>query len=88
MTQDDRNGRPEFSHRGFNLRRMLWVLYGLCLLLLATDFVYHRHVSHPWEALPGFYALFGLGACVLLAIVARQMRRLLMRPEDYYDRDA
>ena len=34
----------------------------------------------------GFYGLFGFVACVALVLIAKQLRRVLMRPEDYYDR--
>jgi len=40
---------------------------------------------HAWEALPGFYALFGFVACVVLVLIAKEMRKVLMRDEDYYD---
>lgn len=68
-----------------NVRRLLQGLYVLCGLLLALDLVIHRHVSHAWEALPGFYALYGFVGCVLLVLIAKGLRRLLMRPANYYD---
>ena len=69
-----------------NIRRLLRLLYLACALLLAADLFIHRHVTHPWESLWGFFALFGFVACVLLVLIAKQMRRVLMRSEDYYDR--
>ena len=70
-----------------NVRRVLWVLLGTCGFLFIVDFIFHRHVVHPWEALWGFYALFGFVACVVLVLVAKGMRKYLMRKEDYYDGD-
>jgi hypothetical protein len=35
----------------------------------------------------GFYALYGFVACVLLVLLAAEMRKLVMRDEDYYERD-
>jgi hypothetical protein len=55
--------------------------------LLLLDFVLHRHISHSWEHLPGFYAFYGFVACVLLVLVAKEMRTVLKRREDYYDVD-
>ena len=49
------------------------------------DFVVHRHVDHPWEAAWGFYCIYGFVACVLLVLVAKEMRKVIMRKEDYYD---
>jgi hypothetical protein len=69
-----------------NIRRLLRFFFLLCALLLSVDFFYHRHVTHVWEALFGFYAGFGFIACVVLVLIAKQLRRILMRPEDYYER--
>ena len=68
-----------------NLRRLLRIFFLCCAILLATDFVYHRHVIHAWESLWGFYGVFGFVACVSLVLIARLLRRVLMRREDYYD---
>lgn len=68
-----------------NIRRLLRVFYLICALVLATDLVYHRHVVHAWESLTGFYALFGFIAYVSLVLLAKQLRKLVKRPEDYYD---
>jgi membrane protein YdbS with pleckstrin-like domain len=69
-----------------NVRRLLWILYLACALLLAADLFIHRHAEHGWEPLWGFYALYGFVACVLLVLLAKQLRKLLKRREDYYDR--
>ena len=68
------------------IKRLLWVFYAVCAALLALDLVLDRHVVHAWERLFGFYAVFGFAACVGLVLGAKQLRKLLMRGEDYYDR--
>ena len=70
-----------------NVNRLLRGFYTVCGILFALDLVLHRHMSHDWEHLPGFYAIFGFVACVLLVLVAKEMRKVLMRKEDYYDVD-
>ena len=70
-----------------NVKRLLRVIYVICAVLVGLDFVFERHVFHDWEALRGFYALYGFVACAALVLIAKQMRKLLMRKEDYYDRD-
>ena len=70
-----------------NIRRLLWIFYAICAGLLLIDAVFHRHVIHAWESLFGFYAVFGFVACVILVLVAKEMRKVLMRREDYYDDD-
>lgn len=74
-----------FFDKKKNVKRMLYVFYALCAGLLAADFIIHRHVYHNWESLPGFYAIFGFVACVALVLTATQMRKILMRGEDYYE---
>ena len=69
-----------------NVRRVVRGLILACAVLFGLDAVLHRHVSHPWEGFFGFYALYGFVACVLLVLLAKEMRRLVMREEDYYDR--
>lgn len=69
------------------LKSGLSVFYLLCAGLLVADFVVHRHISHPWEEVWGFYGIYGFVACVVLVLIAKQMRKVLMRSEDYYDGD-
>ena len=64
---------------------MLRIFYVICAGLLLADFAYHRHVVHEWEGWWGFYAGYGFIACVLLVLIAKEMRKLVMRREDYYD---
>ncbi len=81
---DDKPKRHLFDDP-LNVKRAIYALYAVCALALIGDFIVHRHVDHPWEALFGFYPLYGFGACVLLVLIAKQMRKLLMRGDDYYD---
>ena len=66
---------------------LIAALAAACALALAADFVIHRHVSHPWEALPSFHALYGFVACVVLVLAAKEMRKAIRRREDHYDHD-
>jgi hypothetical protein len=70
-----------------NVDRLIRVFYGLCVVLVLLEFVIHRHVAHAWERLFGFHAWYGFAACWVLVVLAKQMRRALMRSEDYYDVD-
>lgn len=79
--------KAHFFDRPQNVRLVLRLLVTVCALLLVADFIYHRHVMHPWEAVWGFYAIYGFVACVILVLVAKEMRKLVMRDEDYYDHD-
>jgi len=80
-----KNGK-HFFDQPRNIKFMLRVFYAICLALFAADFVYRRDITHAFESTPGFYALFGLGACVALVLAAKEMRKVLMRDEDFYER--
>lgn len=67
-----------------NTRILVRGLVLACALLVVLDMVLHRHVDHAWESLFGFYALYGFVSCVFLVLLAKEMRKLVMRPEDYY----
>jgi hypothetical protein len=54
--------------------------------LLAIDVFVPKHGPFAIEHVYGFYGIFGFIACVALVLIAKQLRRVLMRPEDYYDR--
>jgi len=69
-----------------NIKRVLYILYGCCAVLLVLDFVIHRHITHSWENLWGFYPLYGFVGCVILVFVATWLRTFLMRDEDYYEK--
>lgn len=68
-----------------NVERLLRVFYATCILLVVVDFFVHRHIVMAWEKLPAFYALYGFVACVLLVVLAKLMRKVVMRKEEYYD---
>jgi len=85
MRGDDR--QQHLFDKPRNVTLLFRIFYSACAILLALDLVLHRHAAHAWERLPGFYALFGFVACVTLVLIAKQLRRLLKRPEDYYDVD-
>jgi len=70
-----------------NVTRLVRGLYVVCGLLFVLDFIIHRHASRFWEGLPGFYAFYGFIAFVILVVVAKLLRKLVMRREDYYDVD-
>jgi len=81
------DGRTHVWDDPKNVNRFVNGFYVICVLLVALDFVVHRHISHSWENLWAFHALYGFGACWILVVIAKQMRRVLMRDEDYYDGD-
>ena len=58
----------------------------ICGALMLADLFYDKHVHFSWEQLIGFNGIYGFVGSVLLVLAAKQLRRVLMRDEDYYDR--
>ncbi|ABZ77909.1 hypothetical protein Shal_3363 [Shewanella halifaxensis HAW-EB4] len=85
MDNNKKNNKQYLFDNPKNIKRVLYLLYTCCTLLVVLDFVIHRHVYHSWENLPLFYPIYGFVGCVILVFVAKWMRTFLMRPEDYYD---
>ena len=83
-----------FEHKE-NIDKMLRVFWGLCALLFALDLIdtlgiwhfKHPHEGHVWQKFPGFFAIYGFVACVVLVEIAKQMRKVVMRDEDYYEHE-
>ena len=79
--------RRAFFDEPRNIRWMLRVFYVFCVALFSLDLIWHRHITHSWEAWWGFYALYGFVACVVLVLLAKELRKLVMRSENYFDDD-
>ncbi len=69
-----------------NVKRLLRVFYASLVVLVLLDFVIHKHAAFPWEGRFGFFATYGFVSCVALIFIAKGLRRLIRRDEDYYDR--
>ncbi|MGE3260069.1 MAG: hypothetical protein AB7J94_10570 [Geobacter sp.] len=83
MTED--RGKTYWLDRPGNVSKIFWGLCVLCLLLLVADAFYHKHAYFEIEEWFGFYGIFGFVAFFGLVLVGKQLRKILMRREDYYD---
>ena len=81
------NSKKYWLDKPRNVKKLLIILYVVCALLLLTDVFYHKHAIISLEESFGFYGIYGFVACVILVLVAKEMRRLLGREEDYYERN-
>ncbi|ARU57771.1 hydrogenase membrane subunit [Oleiphilus messinensis] len=81
----EHDDKQHFFDKPENVKIVLRVFYVCCAVLFLLDFVVHRHIVQPFENLPGFYPLYGFVGCVLLVVIAKEMRKVLMRDEHYYD---
>jgi hypothetical protein len=82
----DPQEQPYWLDSPRNVDRLVHVFYVVSALLLAIDVFVLKHGPYSIEHIPGFYGVFGFLACVALVLIAKQLRRVLMRPENYYDR--
>ena len=69
-----------------NVTLLFRSVWAVGILLLLADFWVHRHEAFEFAQLFGFHGFYGFVACVGLVLTAKALRRVLMRPEDYYDR--
>lgn len=94
MSQDAGNGAPEHSEHADHdftgpltppVARFIGVFFVTSAILFVADFFVDREIHQPTEKVPGFYAIYGFVGCVVLVLVAKQMRKVVMRDETYYD---
>ncbi len=69
-----------------SVTKVYWSVVGVCAVLLLLDFFYEKHVESEIEHYFGFYGIYGFVCCVFLVLAAKEIRKLVMRGEDYYDR--
>lgn len=87
------HGRPKepigWTDRPGSVRRFFLGFYAVCAVLLVAELIFGKETEHPhpWEDPVFFYAAYGFVSFWFLVLVAKPMRKLLIRPEDYYERD-
>lgn len=68
-----------------NVKRLrMGFFVALVLVLIAESFV-EMHGEFSVEHFYGFYAVYGFISYVVLIFVAKALRKITMRKEDYYD---
>lgn len=70
-----------------NIRKIVFGLVACSALAFLCSALYESHGGFGIQAWFGFYGIFGFIACVALVMIAKGLRRLLMRPETYYNDD-
>ena len=68
-----------------NVKRFLGLFYASLAVLLVIDFFIPKHEIFLWEGAPDFFAAYGFFSCVLLIFIAKVLRILIKRDENYYD---
>ena len=78
--------RKYWLDRSENVTKLYRTVWGGGIALLVAELFLHKHEELGFAAWFGFFALFGFVACVGLVLTAKALRRILRRPEDYYER--
>lgn len=81
MSKPDKEYWLDKSH---NIKKLIYALYLVCATLIILDFFYEKHGHFEFEHWLGFYAWYGFLSYVGLIFLAKGLRRLLKRNEDYY----
>ena len=68
-----------------NVRKVYFSVWIVCAVLLLLELLIEKHAETAAEHWFGFHGFFGLIACVGLVLAAKLLRRVISRPEDYYD---
>ena len=64
-----------------------WIFGGLALLLLLLEALSPLHPTSKWDEVFGFYEIEGFFGFCFAVLMGWPLRRLLGRPEDYYDQE-
>ena len=62
-----------------------YLLLVACIAVLALELPIDKHVETEIEHWFGFHAAFGLAASAALVVISKLLRRVIARPENYYD---
>jgi hypothetical protein len=76
--------KPRWLDRKENVDKVFYALCAVCAAVVLADLGYHKHGHFGFENIIGFHAGFGFVAYVSLVTLAKGLRRLVKRPEDYY----
>lgn len=73
-----------FFYKPATIRWSLRLIYVICAGLIVAEFFIHRHGHFSAEALPGFFAIAGFFAYMLVVAGSVVLGKFVHRSEDYY----
>ncbi len=71
-----------------NLKKLRIFSYVILAASVVAEFLIPSHAAHhPWDKIPGIYALFGFVTCVAMIVFSKLVGQFwLKRKEEYYDK--
>jgi uncharacterized membrane protein len=86
MSDNSHDDRERWLDDRRNVKKIIRGLFAVCAVVALLDLApYKHHLHFDFEYWPGFFSIFGFVACVFLVLAATQLRKVVMRDEDYYD---
>ncbi|MFM1816197.1 MAG: hypothetical protein RLZ98_2892 [Pseudomonadota bacterium] len=85
MHDDDNN--PSWFERRENQNKLWYAILAVAAGLTVSEFLYEHQPHFEIENIPEFFEFFGFFAFVFIVFVGAALRKLIRRPEDYYDRN-
>jgi hypothetical protein len=85
--QTSDNDKLGWADRPAIQQKIRYGIYAVCALLVIIDLLVHRHTYLPVEEMPAFYAFYGFAALVGVVMLAKALRTLVGRGEDYYQKN-
>ena len=83
-TKKPEGEKDRFFDKIKNIKWVLGIFLVISVITLGIDLFFDRHTDHRFESLAGFYGIWGFVSCVVLVLAAKQLRKLVMRGENYY----
>jgi integral membrane sensor domain MASE1 len=83
----DDEQEPSWFERRENQNKLWYALLAVAGVLTVSEFLYEHHPHFEIEEIPEFFEIFGFLAFAFIVFAGIGLRKLIMRPEDYYDRD-
>ncbi len=78
---------PGWFDKPENITKLWYGLLAVCGALTISEFLYEHHPHFDIEQIPEFFEIFGFLAFVFIVFAGRALRAVIMRDEDYYERD-
>ena len=86
MTDKPADEKTWWLDRKDNVTKVARTLYAVCAVVLLADLVARNYPETQIDAVPFFYSVYGFVGSVFLVLTAKEvLRRIVKRPEDYYD---
>lgn len=76
----------DFFEKPDNVKILKNIAYASLAIVVVIGFFIKGHGHFPWESIPGFWAVAGFVACVMIVVFSKTIGKIwLEKKEDYYE---